>query len=87
MRKLGLALLVLAFAGGSTLGLAACGSSGKEGGTLTGTYASFPDYLDPQLSYTTEGWTALWNTYTPLLDYAHAEGKAGSTVIPGLAAL
>ena len=37
MRKLVLVLLVLALAGASALGLAACGgSSGKEGGTLTG---------------------------------------------------
>ena len=52
---------------------------------MTGSYASFPDYLDPQLSYTSEGWTALWNTYTPLLNFAHASGQAGSKVIPGLA--
>jgi peptide/nickel transport system substrate-binding protein len=69
-----------------TLGLASCGSSGgKEGGTLTGSYASFPDYLDPALSYTAEGWTAMYNTYIPLLTYAHASGVAGSKVIPGLA--
>jgi peptide/nickel transport system substrate-binding protein len=70
------------------LGLTACGSSssaGKEGGTLTGTYASFPDYLDPGLSYTAEGWTAMYDTYIPLLTYAHASGVAGSKVIPGLA--
>ncbi len=87
MRKLVLVPLVLALAAGSTLGLAACGSSssGKEGGTLNATYASFPDYLDPQLSYTAEGWTALWNSYTPLLDYPHASGQAGSKVVPGLA--
>jgi peptide/nickel transport system substrate-binding protein len=87
LRKLVLVLLVLALAAGSTLGLAACGSSssGKEGGTLNATYASFPDYLDPQLSYTAEGWTALWNSYTPLLDYPHASGQAGSKVVPGLA--
>ncbi|HEY0390696.1 MAG TPA: ABC transporter substrate-binding protein [Solirubrobacterales bacterium] len=87
MRKLGLALLVLTLAGGSTLGLAACGSSsnGKEGGTLTGSYASFPEYLDPALSYSTEGWTAIYDTYLPLLTYAHASGAAGSKVVPGLA--
>ena len=87
MRKFGLVALVLALAGASALGLTACGSgsSGKEGGTLTASYASFPDYLDPQLSYTAEGWTALWNSYTPLLDYAHASGEAGSRVVPGLA--
>ena len=50
-----------------------------------GSYASFPDYLDPQLSYTAEGWTAMYNTYIPLLTYAHADGEAGSKVIPGLA--
>ena len=87
MRKLGSVLLAFALVATSAVGLAACGgsSSGKEGGTMTGSYASFPDYLDPQLSYTSEGWTALWNTYTPLLAFAHASGKAGSKVIPGLA--
>jgi peptide/nickel transport system substrate-binding protein len=66
--------------------LSACGGSdGKEGGTLKGTYAAFPDYLDPALSYTQEGWTAMYNTYLPLLTYAHENGEAGSKVIPGLA--
>lgn len=69
------------------LGLAACGSSssGREGGTLRATYASFPDSLDPALAYDTEGYTALYNTYIPLLTYAHASGEAGSRVVPGLA--
>jgi peptide/nickel transport system substrate-binding protein len=48
-------------------------------------YTSFPDYMDPQLSYTTEGWTAMYDTYIPLLTYRHADGKAGAEVIPGLA--
>jgi peptide/nickel transport system substrate-binding protein len=70
----------------AALGLASCGDSGgKEGGTLRGTYASFPDYLDPALSYTAEGWTAMYDTYIPLLTYAHESGDAGSEVIPGLA--
>ncbi len=73
------ALLALA-----ALGLASCGSSGKEGGTLTASYAGFPDYLDPALSYTAEGWTAMYDTYIPLLTYAHASGSAGSEVVPGL---
>ncbi len=71
------------------LGLASCGSSGssgKEGGTLHGTYAAFPDALDPALSRTVEGWTAMFSTYIPLLTYARADGQAGSNVVPGLAA-
>jgi peptide/nickel transport system substrate-binding protein len=87
LRKRGLVLLVFGLTAGSALGLAACGggSSGKEGGTLTGSYASFPDYLDPGLSYLQEGWTAMYDTYIPLLTYAHADGEAGSKVVPGLA--
>jgi peptide/nickel transport system substrate-binding protein len=87
LRKLGLILLVLGLAVCSALGLTACGSgsSGKEGGTLTGSYASFPDYLDPALSYTAEGWTAMYDTYLPLLTYAHANGTDGSKVVPALA--
>jgi peptide/nickel transport system substrate-binding protein len=80
---------VLASAAVATVGLASCGggsdSSGKEGGTLNATYASFPDYLDPALSYTAEGWTAMYATYIPLLTYKHANGPEGSEVIPGLA--
>ncbi len=86
MKKFGAILIVLGLLAALSVNLAGCGSSGgKEGGTLTGSYASFPDYLDPQLSYTVEGWTAMYDTYIPLLTYAHASGVAGSKVIPGLA--
>ncbi len=84
MRKL--AAVAMALMAGFLL--SACGggsSSGKEGGTLNGEYTSFPDYMDPQISYTAEGWTAMQNVYIPLLTYAHADGAAGSKVIPGLA--
>ena len=69
------------------LGLAGCGSSGgsSEQGTLKATFGSFPDYLDPALSHSEEGWTAIYDTYIPLLTYKHASGKEGSEVIPGLA--
>jgi peptide/nickel transport system substrate-binding protein len=53
--------------------------------TLKVAYGGFPDYLDPALSYTAEGWTAMYDTYIPLLTYRHADGRAGSQVVPGLA--
>ncbi|MEX0972170.1 MAG: ABC transporter substrate-binding protein [Solirubrobacterales bacterium] len=86
MRKLHAALAVVALAV-VALGISSCGgdSEGQEGGTLTGTYASFPDFLDPALSYTAEGWTAMYNTYLPLLTYKHADGEEGSEVVPALA--
>ena len=56
-----------------------------SGGQATMNLTSFPDYLDPALSYTTEGWQALWTAYTPLLTYRHAEGAEGAELIPGLA--
>jgi peptide/nickel transport system substrate-binding protein len=74
-------LLVCAALGG-------CGSSSedsRQGGTLTGTYTAFPESLDPGLSFTLEGATALQNVYIPLLTYAHANGAAGTKLIPGLA--
>jgi peptide/nickel transport system substrate-binding protein len=83
-----LAALGLAACGGggsSSSETSATGSGGKEGGTLLGAYSSFPDYLDPALSHTLEGWTATYDTYIPLLTYDHASGQAGGKVIPGLA--
>jgi peptide/nickel transport system substrate-binding protein len=77
--------LVSCGGGGSSSSTGESGGGGKEGGTLNATYASFPDYMDPQLSYTQEGWTAMADTYIPLLTYKHAEGAEGSQVIPGLA--
>jgi peptide/nickel transport system substrate-binding protein len=67
--------------------LAGCGSStpSERGGTLTGTYSAFPEYLDPALNFTLEGATAMQNVYLPLLTYAHADGAAGTKLIPALA--
>ncbi len=74
---------------------AACGSSddtdstgataGSTGGEATLSQTSQPDYLDPALSYTVNGWEPMWIVYTPLYTYAHEEGEAGAEVIPGLA--
>ncbi len=93
-RKSGLLLLttlVLACA----LLVAACGDSGSDssttssaggtGGEATLTQSSQPDFLDPALSYTVNGWEPMWIVYTPLLTYNHEEGTAGSELVPGLA--
>ena len=94
MKKLGGVIAVLVLAAVAAVGLVSCGSSnnstsgggeGKEGGILNATYKSFPDYMDPQLSYTAEGWTAMGEVYIPLLTYKHGEGAEGSEVVPGLA--
>jgi peptide/nickel transport system substrate-binding protein len=77
-----------------TFGVAACGGdddaggaagSGSGGGEINISMTSFPDYIDPQLSYTVEGWETLYNVYTPLLTYKHAKGEDGTEVVPGLA--
>ncbi len=59
-------------------------SGGREGGTATFHYASFPDFLDPALSYTVGGWQALGVTNMPPLTYAREEGQAGAQLIPAL---
>jgi peptide/nickel transport system substrate-binding protein len=66
-------------------GTAASEVGGKTGGKIVTAYTSFPDYLDPALSYTQEGWQSLWTVYTPLLTYKHAAGAEGATIVPGLA--
>jgi peptide/nickel transport system substrate-binding protein len=62
----------------AAFGVAACGGGkgggGGGGGDINVAMTSFPDYVDPQLSYTLEGWEVLWNVYTPLLTYKHAKG-------------
>ncbi len=88
-------LLAMVFAI-AAIGLSACGSdddssssssSGEliEGGEIEIAQTSQPDYLDPALSYTVNGWEPMWLVYTPLLTYAHEEGEAGAELIPGLA--
>lgn len=83
--------MVVALVAVGALGLVGCGgggssdTSGTTPTTLQVTYAAFPDYLDPSMSYSLEGWSAMWETYIPLLTYAHRDGAAGTKVIPGLA--
>jgi peptide/nickel transport system substrate-binding protein len=62
------------------------GSSEKVvGGSARVVMATPPDYLDPQLAYTTEAAEADWIAYTPLLTYRHKSGADGTDLIPGLA--
>ncbi|HYJ54378.1 MAG TPA: ABC transporter substrate-binding protein, partial [Mycobacterium sp.] len=98
LRKARKAIVIACIVPLAAFGVAACGKddsggggggagAGGEagGGDITVTATSFPDYIDPQLSYTLEGWEVLWNVYTPLLTYKHAKGKDGTQVVPGLA--
>jgi peptide/nickel transport system substrate-binding protein len=82
-RRLSIALVssacALAFAAG-------CGGENHTvGGSATVVMSTPPDYLDPQLGYTTEAAEADWIAYTPLLTYRHKSGAGGTDLIPGLA--
>ena len=92
MSKLRKAITIVGITAMATFGVVACGGGksgggggGAKGGDINVTMTSFPDYVDPQLSYTLEGWEVLWNTYTPLLTYKHQKGDPGTDVVPGLA--
>jgi len=45
----------------------------------------YPQSLDPAKDYTTQGAEVNWLAYTGLTTYAHANGKASTVLIPGLA--
>jgi peptide/nickel transport system substrate-binding protein len=86
--RLGAAIAVAACAAtvAVILLLGGCGSSEKVvGGSARVAMVTPPDYLDPQLAYTTEAAEADWIAYTPLLTYRHKSGADGTELIPGLA--
>ena len=92
MSKLRKLLAVASITTLGTFGIAGCGGDEPSGttdvsggGDINMTMTSFPDYIDPQLSYTVEGWEVAFNTWTPLLTYKHEKGAAGAEVVPGLA--
>jgi peptide/nickel transport system substrate-binding protein len=95
MGKLGRRALVLLVAALSMLVIGACGGdddsggggggAAKEGGSITISQTSQPDYLDPALSYTVNGWEPISTVYTGLIGYKRAEGQEGSQLIPALA--
>jgi peptide/nickel transport system substrate-binding protein len=66
--------------------LGGCGSDERVvGGSARVAMVNPPDYLDPQLAYSTEAAEADWIAYTPLLTYRHKGGADGTELIPGLA--
>ena len=88
MLALALALTVTACGGDdsdSGSGSGGDSTAAKTGGEAKAALTSYPDYMDPALSYTQEGWQSLWTVYTPLLSYKHEEGAGGAELIPGLA--
>jgi peptide/nickel transport system substrate-binding protein len=96
MGTLGRRALVLLVACLSLIVISACGDDdddggggggggAKEGGSITISETSQPDYMDPALSYTVNGWEPLSTVYTGLVAYKRAEGEEGSQLIPGLA--
>jgi peptide/nickel transport system substrate-binding protein len=67
-------------------------SAGSGGSSQQKTFPNFrivydtgTDYLDPGLSYTVQGWGAMWNVYLSLLGYKHVNGPDGATLVPALA--
>jgi peptide/nickel transport system substrate-binding protein len=87
--KAGIATLVLVL---SAFVIAACGDDGgggggegKTGGTIKIGHTSMPDYLDPALSFTVDGWQAELQAYPGLLVFPHKSGPDGAEPVPGLA--
>src|SRR5215213_5720064 len=64
----------------------ASGGEAKNGGSITISQTSQPDFMDPALTYTVNGIEPLWLVYTPLLTYPRTgDAEKDSLLIPGLA--
>src|SRR5690349_7090973 len=99
MGKLGRRALALCLAALSIVVVAACGGGGdnnggssggggaaKNGGSITISQTSQPDFMDPALSYTVNGIEPMWLVYTPLLTYPRTGDQVkDALLIPGLA--
>jgi peptide/nickel transport system substrate-binding protein len=80
--------LLAAGCGGSGSGSGGSGgSSGTpvSGGTLRAGIPDNPDYIDPGLSYTNEGWEILEATNNGLLTFKKAAGGEGAQIVPDIA--
>jgi peptide/nickel transport system substrate-binding protein len=97
MQKLGRRALALLVAVLAMLVVAGCGDDddggdggggggeARQGGSITISQTSQPDYLDPALGYTVNSWEPMWLVYTAPVTYKRAEGKEGTELIPGVA--
>jgi peptide/nickel transport system substrate-binding protein len=85
--RLGAAIAAVAAVAAIVAFLLLTGGSDEKvvGGSARVAMVTPPDYLDPQLAYTTEAAEADWIAYTPLLTYRHKSGADGTELIPGLA--
>jgi peptide/nickel transport system substrate-binding protein len=62
------------------------GGAAKDGGSITISQTSQPDFMDPALTYTVNGIEPLWLVYTPLLTYPRTgDAEKDSLLVPGLA--
>jgi peptide/nickel transport system substrate-binding protein len=61
------------------------GGSGRQGGSITISQTTQPDFLDPALGYQSGSLEPMWLVYTPPLTYKRAEGEEGAQLIPGVA--
>jgi peptide/nickel transport system substrate-binding protein len=92
MGKLRSALVVGVVAVGAGVGIAACGSDDTSGDAARKIGGSLkiggllPDNYDPVMFQSVQTNEVLQLVYTGLVTYKHAEGAAGTEVIPGLAA-
>src|SRR3954454_13809292 len=86
-----LSMSVIAACGGSddnggSSGTGGGGGQAKNGGSITMSQTSQPDFMDPALTYTVNGIEPLWLVYTPLLTYPRTgDAEKDSLVVPGLA--
>lgn len=90
---LALVVMVIVSACGSSSTHSGSGASAKTSSSTTKPAATGavqmlegtpPQSLDPGLDYTTQGSEVNWIVYTGLTTYAHANGTAGTQLIPGL---